>query len=598
MEKIKQRCEIDDSYKWDLSKIYSSNDEIKSDLNRVLLLTEELCSYEGHLLTSSTNLLDAINKYYEVMRLIDKLVVYANMKHHEDMSINSNLALVKRIDSVCDKVFSDISFFTPELLKSDYSLIDSYMKENEELKKYYFVLKDTFRTKEHTLTKEIETLLASLGEIFRNPSDTFDMIDDVDMKFSNIKDSSSNVVELNNSNYSKYIESTDRRVRHDAFYSMYNSYDSLKNTISSTYKGNLKVDSFLAHTRKYDSPMQMSLDDDNISVGLYNKLIDTVNKRIDLLHDYMSVRKNILGLDEMHMYDLHVPLIKDINKNYTYFEAKQLIIEALKPLGDSYIKDLTNLFNSKCIDVYNNKNKRSGAYSWGSYDTLPYVLLNFEGSFNDVSTIAHELGHCMHSFYSNKNKEYHDASYPIFLAEIASTVNEILLNRYCYLNAKDKNEKLYYLNNLMEHIRTTLYRQTQFAEFEKIVHTKTFNDEVLTCDDLCNIYYDLNKKYYGDSVVSDDIIKLEWARIPHFYNSFYVYKYATGISIACRIASDILNNKENAVANYMKFLSSGGCDYPLEILKSVGIDIENDSTIDNALDMFGEALNEFKKLIK
>lgn len=598
MEKIKQRCEIDDSYKWDLSKIYSSNDEINSDLNRVLLLTEELCSYEGHLLTSSTNLLDAINKYYEVMRLIDKLVVYANMKHHEDMSINSNLALVKRIDSVCDKVFSDISFFTPELLKSDYSLIDSYMKENEELKKYYFVLKDTFRTKEHTLTKEIETLLASLGEIFRNPSDTFDMIDDVDMKFSNIKDSSSNVVELNNSNYSKYIESTDRRVRHDAFYSMYNSYDSLKNTISSTYKGNLKVDSFLAHTRKYDSPMQMSLDDDNISVGLYNKLIDTVNKRIDLLHDYMSVRKNILGLDEMHMYDLHVPLIKDINKNYTYFEAKQLIIEALKPLGDSYIKDLTNLFNSKCIDVYNNKNKRSGAYSWGSYDTLPYVLLNFEGSFNDVSTIAHELGHCMHSFYSNKNKEYHDASYPIFLAEIASTVNEILLNRYCYLNAKDKNEKLYYLNNLMEHIRTTLYRQTQFAEFEKIVHTKTFNDEVLTCDDLCNIYYDLNKKYYGDSVVSDDIIKLEWARIPHFYNSFYVYKYATGISIACRIASDILNNKENAVANYMKFLSSGGCDYPLEILKSVGIDIENDSTIDDALDMFGEALNEFKKLIK
>lgn len=598
MEKIKQRCEIDDSYKWDLSKIYSSNDEINSDLNRVLLLTEELCSYEGHLLTSSTNLLDAINKYYEVMRLIDKLVVYANMKHHEDMSINSNLALVKRIDSVCDKVFSDISFFTPELLKSDYSLIDSYMKENEELKKYYFVLKDTFRTKEHTLTKEIETLLASLGEIFRNPSDTFDMIDDVDMKFSNIKDSSSNVVELNNSNYSKYIESTDRRVRHDAFYSMYNSYDSLKNTISSTYKGNLKVNSFLAHTRKYDSPMQMSLDDDNISVGLYNKLIDTVNKRIDLLHDYMSVRKNILGLDEMHMYDLHVPLIKDINKNYTYFEAKQLIIEALKPLGDAYIKDLTNLFNSKCIDVYNNKNKRSGAYSWGSYDTLPYVLLNFEGSFNDVSTIAHELGHCMHSFYSNKNKEYHDASYPIFLAEIASTVNEILLNRYCYLNAKDKNEKLYYLNNLMEHIRTTLYRQTQFAEFEKIVHTKTFNDEVLTCDDLCNIYYDLNKKYYGDSVVSDDIIKLEWARIPHFYNSFYVYKYATGISIACRIASDILNNKENAVANYMKFLSSGGCDYPLEILKSVGIDIENDSTIDDALDMFGEALNEFKKLIK
>lgn len=598
MKKIKQRCEIDDSYKWDLSKIYSSNDEIDDDLDKVLLLTKEFCSYEGHLLDSSTNLLDGINKYYEVMRLIDKLVVYANMKHHEDMSITDNLALVKRIDGVCDKVFSDISFFTPELLKSDYSLIDNYMKENEELKKYEFVLKDTFRTKEHTLTKEIETLLASLREIFRNPSDTFDMIDDVDMKFSDIEDSDNNMVELNNSNYSRYIESTDRRVRHDAFYSMYNGYDDLKNTLSSTYKGNLKVDSFLAHTRNYSSPIQMSLDNDNISVGLYNKLIDIVNKRMDLLHDYMSVRKEVLGLDEIHMYDLYVPLIKDINNKYTYKEAKDLVLSALKPLGDSYIKDLTNLFNSKCIDVYNNKNKRSGAYSWGSYDTLPYVLLNFEGSFNDVSTVAHELGHSMHSFYSHKNKEYHDASYPIFLAEIASTVNEILLNKYCYLNANDKNEKLYYLSNLMEHIRTTLYRQTQFAEFESIVHTKTFNDEVLTCDDFCNIYYDLNKKYYGDNVVSDDIIKLEWARIPHFYNSFYVYKYATGISIACRIANDILNNKDDAVANYMKFLSSGGCDYPLEILKSVGIDIENDSTIDDALDMFGEALKEFKELIK
>ena len=598
MEKIKQRCEVDDSYKWDLSKIYSSNEDVDVDLDRVLLLTKEFCLYEGHLLESSTSLLDGINKYYELLRLIDKLVVYANMKHHEDMSITNNLTLVKRIDGVCDKVFSDISFFIPELLKSDYSLIEGYIKENNGLKKYEFVLKDVFRTKEHTLTKEIETLLASLGDIFRNPSDTFDMIDDVDMCFSDILDSNNNMVELNNSNYSNYIESFDRRVRHDAFYSLYNGYNGFKNTISSIYMGNLKVNSFLARIRNYNSPMHMSLDNDNISVGLYNKLIDTVNKRMDLLHDYMSVRKEVLGLDEMHMYDLYVPLIKDTSKKYTYEEAKDLVISALKVLGDSYIKDLTNLFNSKCIDVYNNKNKRSGAYSWGSYDTLPYVLLNFEGSFNDVSTIAHELGHSMHSFYSNKNKEYHDSSYPIFLAEIASTVNEILLNRYCYMNANDKNEKLYYLNNLLEHIRTTLYRQTQFAEFEGIVHTKTFNNEILTCDDFCNIYYDLNKKYYGDSVVSDDIIKLEWARIPHFYNSFYVYKYATGISIACRIANDILNNKDGAVANYMKFLSSGGCDYPLEILKSVGIDIENDSTIDDALDMFSEALKEFKELIK
>lgn len=598
MEKIKQRCEIDDSYKWDLSMIYKSSNDVLKDLNTLENLTKEFCLYEGHLLDNSTNLLDGINKYYEIVRLIDKIVVYANMKHHEDMSISSNLALVKKVDNICDKVFSNISFFIPELLKSDYSLIEKYIKENKELKKYEFVLKDTFRTKEHTLTKEIEMLLASLGEIFRNPSDTFDMIDDVDMRFSNIKDSNGNIVELNNSNYSKYIESNNREVRCDAFYSMYNGYNNLKNTISSTYKGNLKVDSFLAHTRGYKSPISMSLDNDNISVDLYNKLINTVNKNLYLLHDYMTIRKKILNLDEMHMYDLYVPLVKEIDKKYTYDEAKELVLNALQPLGDTYINDLNNLFNSKCIDIYNNKNKRSGAYSWGSYDTLPYVLLNFGGSFNDVSTIAHELGHSMHSFYSRKYKEYHDASYPIFLAEIASTVNEILLNRYCYNNAKSKEEQLYYLNNLLEHIRTTLYRQTQFAEFESIVHTKTFNDEVLTCDDFCNIYYDLNKKYYGDNVISDDVIKLEWARIPHFYNSFYVYKYATGISIACKIANDILNNKENAISNYMKFLSSGGSDYPLEILKSVGIDIVNDNTIDDALNMFNETLNEFKKILE
>ncbi len=597
-EKIKQRCEIDDKYKWDLSKIYKSSEEVENDLNKILSLTKEFKLYENHLLDSDKTLLEAINKYYEIIRTIDKLVVYANMKHHEDMSISENLALVKKIDNICDKIFSDISFFTPELLKSNYTVVEKYMNENNELKKYEFVLKDTFRTKEHTLTKEIETLLASLGEVFRNPSDTFDMIDDVDLKFSDIKDEDGNIVELNNSTYSKYIKSNNRETRKEAFTSLYNGYDGLKNTISSTFKGNLKVDSFLAKTRKYANPITMSLDNDDISEDLYNKLINKVNERMDLLHQYVELRKEILNLNEMHMYDLYVPLVKNIDKKYTYEEAKELVIKALSPLGDNYIKDLKNLFDSKCIDVFNNKNKRSGAYSWGSYDTLPYVLLNFSGTFNDVSTIAHELGHSMHSFYSHKNKEYHDASYPIFLAEIASTVNEILLNRYCYLNAKDNNEKLYYLNNLMEHIRTTLYRQTQFAEFEAIVHMKTFNDEILTCDDFCNIYYDLNKKYYGPSVINDDLIRLEWARIPHFYNSFYVYKYATGISIACKIANDILNNKENAVSNYMKFLGSGGFDYPLEILKSVGIDIANDNTIDDALSMFEETLKEFKKIKK
>ena len=311
----------------------------------------------------------------------------------------------------------------------------------------------------------------------------------------------------------------------------------------------------------------------------------------------MKVRKEVLNLEEVHMYDVYAPLVKNITKDYTYEEGKELVLKALEPLGSTYISDLKEIFNSNCIDVYNNENKRSGAYSWGSYDTLPYVLLNYEGKFTDVSTIAHELGHSMHSFYSHKNREYHDSGYPIFLAEIASTVNEIFLNKYCSLHAETKEEKAFFLNNLLENLRTTLIRQTMFAEFELIIHDLEEKGEVLTEELLSETYLDLNKKYFPGAV-SDDLIKLEWARIPHFYTSFYVYKYATGISVACKIVSDILNKKEKALENYMKFLSSGGSDFPLEILKKTGIDIANDDTIDKALEMFRDTLNEFKEIMK
>ena len=411
-------------------------------------------------------------------------------------------------------------------------------------------------------------------------------------------DEPSNKVHLTNSNYSNYLKSEDRRVRKEAFDSLYSSYNSYKNTFASLLRGNVKSNFFVSNTRKYNSPLEMSLYGDNIDKKLYTSLIEKVHNNLDIMKEYIKVRKNILKLDEVHMYDVYAPLVNNVSRSYTFEEARTLVLEALKPLGDQYISDLKGLFDSNCIDVYNNDNKRNGAYSWGCYDTLPYVLLNFEGKFYDVSTIAHELGHSMHSLYSVKNQDYHDYGYPIFLAEIASTVNEILLNKYCSLHAKTKEEKAYYLNNLLENFRTTLVRQTMFAEFELLIHDLEEKGEVLTDELLCNTYLNLNKKYFTDEAISDDLIKFEWARIPHFYTSFYVYKYATGIAVASSIVSDILSGKEGALDNYMKFLSSGGSNYPLEILKKVGIDIVNDDTIDKALSMFRETLEEFKEITK
>ena len=593
----KKRSEIDDKYKWDLTKIFKDEKEVYNEIEIVKKEVEDVLKYKNHIMDSDINLYEATTKYFDLMRKIENIVVYSNMDYHTDMSDSKKEKLVGLIDKLTDDISEKLAFYTPEILKSDYSLIEKYISEKEELKTYEFTFKELFREKEHILSLKEEEMMARLGEILSSSEDTFHMLDDVNLKFKNIKDENGNEVELNSSNYSTYIKSYNRDVRRDAFTSMFTSYKNFKNTFSSLLKSNIKSNFFVSRTRKYNSPLEMSLNSDNIDIKLYKNLIDKVNDKLYINHEYMELRKKVLGLDELHMYDVYTPLVKNIEKNYTYDEAKDLVLKALAPLGDTYIKDLTNLFNSNIIDIYPNQNKRSGAYSWGSYDSYPYVLLNFEGKFSDVSTIAHELGHSMHSYYSHKNNPYHLAGYPIFLAEIASTVNEIFLNKYCYKNSTSKEEKLFYLNNLLENYRTTLFRQTMFAEFELKVHELEDSGEVLTEEVFSNIYLDLNKKYFGDNTISDELIKYEWARIPHFYTSFYVYKYATGISVASKIVYDILNEKEGARENYLKFLSSGGNDFPLEILKKTGIDIVNDDTIDKALEMYEDALKDFKALI-
>lgn len=597
MEQIKKREEIDDLYKWDLNKIYNSKKQIENDIATIKKLISKFQKYEGKLLESAKNLLDATKIHFDIIRLIDKLTVYSNMLYHEDMSCSKNQILVGKISKLSDEVFEKLAFYSPELLKSDFAKINDFILEEKDLETYRFVFEDLFREKAHTLSLVEEQLLARLGEVFSGPNDIYEALDDVDLSFSNVIDENNLEIQLNGSNYTRLIKSNNRRVRRDTFLKFYEGYNNFKNTFASCLNASINADYFISKTRKYNSVLEMSLFSNNIDTNLYDKLISKVNDNLDVLHKYVALKKKVLNLDEMHMYDMYVPLISDIDKTYSYEDAKSLVLKALEPLGSDYINDLENVFNSNCIDVYNNKNKRGGAYSWGCYDSDPYVLLNYESTFNDVSTVAHELGHSMHSYYSNKNQEYHNSSYTIFLAEIASVVNEILLNKYAYNHADSKEEKLYYLNNLLESFRTTLYRQTMFAEFEKIIHEMVASNETLTADNLSDVYLSLNKKYYGDSVISDDEISYEWARISHFYSSFYVYKYATGIAIACRIVSDILDNKENAKENYLEFLKSGGKDYSLNILKNVGIDIVNDDTIDKAIEMFNDTLEEFIKVL-
>ena len=589
----KERCEVDKCYKWDLEKIYKTVEDIDKDKQKVEDSVTSLLNYKGHLCDSSDNLYNALKLYFEIERTLDKLIVYSNMKLHEDMSLSSSRTIASKYDKFLDEVSSQISFFSVELLKNDESLIKKYINEDERLKEYEFSIEQVFRDKPYILNEEQEKMMANLGEVLNTPTEIYETLDTTSLSFDDFYINNEKY-SLNQSNYTLYLRDDNREIRKKAFLNYYKEYKKMKDTLSSVLYGNIKANFFISKQRGYKSPLEMYLYAENIPTSLYEKLIKEVSNRIDVSYKYIALRKKVLNLDEMHMYDIYVPLVK-YDKKYTYEEALDIVKEALKPLGDTYIKDLNNIISSSCIDVYHNKNKQTGAYSWGCYDTLPYVLLNFEGTFNDVSTLAHELGHSMHSYYSKINNPYQDASYTIFLAEVASTVNEILLNKYMYKNAKTKNEKLYFLNNLLEMLRTTLIRQTMFAEFEKTLYDMENNGTILTCDVMCKLYYTLNKKYYGNDIVHDTDISLEWARISHFYKGFYVYKYATGISIACKIVKDILDEKDGALDNYLKLLQSGGSNYSTFLLKIVGIDIVNDDTIKNAIDLVDDVIDEFYK---
>ena len=596
MEKTREEIDVKDT--WDLTKIYKSVDEFENDLSSIDKLVDDVVSYKGKIMESSDSLYRFYIAYEKMDRMLMKLFIYASLNRDADTTNSKNQALKMRVMKKNEDISSKTSFISSEMLSVDYDLVLAYIKEDDRLKEFAFDLEKMFRYKSHTLSEAEEAIITEATNAFGTGSDAFNYIDNADINLGKIKDEEGNLVELTNSNYIKYMTSSNRNVRIAAFESMYNYFKGLKNTISACLKGNIKENFFLSKVKKYSSPLEASMYSDNIDISVYKNLIDTIHDNMNLMYDYMDLRKKVLGLDEMHMYDIYVDLVKIDNDDIPFEKGKEIVFNALKPLGDTYINDLKKAFDCRWIDIYPNKGKRSGAYSWGSYDTYPYLLLNYNNTTDSVTTMAHELGHSMHSFYSDKNQNYFNSQYPIFLAEIASTVNEVLLNDYMYKNAKNKNEKIYYIVEMLDKIRATIYRQTMFAEFEMIMHDKESKGIPLTEEEFSNTYYELNKLYYGDNVVSDDLIRYEWARIPHFYTSFYVYKYATGLSAALAIATDILNGKDKARDAYLKFLSSGCSDYPLNILKSVGVDMTTRKPIEKALSFFKVKIEELKELVE
>ena len=598
MEKQKLRSEIDNKYKWDLSSIYKTDEEFLSDINKLHSKINNIKKYENTIMDNAENLYNCLKLECELSMQLDKLHTYAHLKEDEDTTntkYQKYYGLVINLYSEYSKV---TSFITPTLMKYDYKKINEFYKELPKLKdEFEFVLYDIYRSKKYILDENTEKALSHLSKAFDNSQEVYSLLTNSDFTFDNIQVGDKEV-ELTDSNYTRYLTSKDRMVRKSAFDSMYKTYKKYKNTISKCLSNTVESNVAISKLRGYKSALEGELYSDNIDVKIYDNLINSVSNNLEPLFKYYDLKKKLLNLDELHIYDIYVPIIKDNEKTYTYEEAKDLILKSLNILGDGYINDLKKAFDEKWIDVFNNKGKRSGAYSSGSYLTKPFLLLNYEGRLNDVSTLAHELGHSMHSYYSCKNNPYQYHGYTIFVAEVASTVNELLLDNYILNNSNDKDEKIYILNNLLELYKGTLFRQTMFAEFERDIYNDVENGEVLESDYLSNKYYELNKKYFKNSVILDDNIRYEWERIPHFYYYFYVYKYATSICASTFIENEILNGNEEMKDKYLKFLSLGGSMYPVDELKTLGIDMSDKNIIENTISYFNKILDEFEKLNK
>ena len=589
----KLRDDIKDEYKWDLSKIYSSKEDWQKDFDVVKEEILKIKDYKDNFLKDGKKFYEFLKYDENVSRRLEKIYYYAHLNYDAD-TLNEKYKVMMNKVSDLYVIYNELSsFVTPELLKLDKKKLESFYDDEEKLKEYKFNIENIYRYKEHTLDEDKERMLSNLSNCLSSPEEIYEVLTDSDFEYDYIIDENGNKVKFNESNYSLFIKSKDRNIRKKAFEMLHDKYKKYIRTIATIYKSEVETNVVTAKIKNYDSAISASLYSDNVPVKIYDNLIKVVNDNLNVLYNYYDLKKKILSLDEFHMYDTYVEIINKVDKKYTFDEAKEMVISALSVLGDEYISNLKKAFDEKWIDIYHNKGKRSGAYSSGNYDINPYVLLNYEGTLDDVSTLAHELGHSMHTYLSCHNNPYQYSSYEIFVAEVVSTVNELLLANYMLKNSKDKNEKLAIINHILDLYKATLFRQTMFAEFEQKTHSLREQGEVLTSDLLSNIYYDLIKKYFGKNVVCDDLIKYEWARIPHFYYGFYVYKYATGISAASYIVDGILNNKEGQLESYINFLKTGGSMYPLDELKVANIDLTNEEVIQSAIKTFEKYIKEF-----
>lgn len=588
---------MEEKNSWNLQDIFENEEQFKKEKDEIIKKLEEIAKYQGILCDTSDNLFNCYKLYEQALEKFEKVYAYGMLTYHLDMSNQEGIKIFKEVENLGTEFSVKTSFITPEITYADENAIRKYISE-ERFKGYKRDINDILEKKKHVLSKEEENILANFSEVISAPENTFDTLTNAEFKFGTLIDENGKEVELTDSTYTLYLKNKEQKVRKQAFDLMYKKYSEFVNTITEMYISNVKAKSTIAKIRKYNSSIEHAVDNDDASLKVYESLIEAVNEDMTVNYEFLKLKKKMLNLKEMHMYDLYVNPCEQGKDEITYEEAKKEVLNALQILGKEYVNKLQEAFDNRWIDVYAKPNKMGGAYSMGVYGVHPYVLTNFVNSKRDVSTIAHELGHSMHSYYSNKEQNVINANYTIMVAEVASTVNEILLSDYQIKNEKDSKKKAELLYELLEMIRATLFRQAMFAEFEKIVHDKTENNVMLSADDLNDIYYKLNQKYFGNDVDVDEQIKYEWARIPHFYSDFYVYKYCTGVSAAISIASKIINKEPGFVEKYIEMLKQGCAKKSIDLLKMVDVDLESKDTYKRAIDFYNQKINELNEILE
>ncbi len=598
MAEVLTRKDVKNEETWNLESIYETNEKWEEDFESVKAMLPLLVEYKGRLAQSDATLYEGLQLRDEISRRLHKLYTYAHMRYDENTADSFYQAMNDRARTLASQIGATLAFMTPELLEVPEETIASYLDQNPDLALYRHAFDELNREREHVLSEAEEAILAKAGEVLGQSGTTFGMLNNADMKFPKIKGEDGEEAELTHGRFITFMESKDRSVREDAFKAMYGTYSQYTNTLASTLAGSVKKDNFYAEVRKFKTARESALHGNTIPEQVYDGLIEAVHEHLPLLHRYVALRKRILGVDELHMYDMYTPLVSEVEMKVTYEEAKQLMVDGLAPLGPEYKHILEEGLAERWVDVRETRGKRSGAYSSGAYDTQPFILMNWQDNVNNLFTLAHEFGHSVHSYYTRQNQPYAYGDYSIFVAEVASTTNEALLNDYLLKRVTDKNEKLYLLNNQLETFRGTLFRQTMFAEFEHQIHEAARLGQALTPEFLTKTYYALNETYFGEGIVLDEEIGLEWARIPHFYYNYYVYQYATGISAAAALTSQILEEGEPAVERYINnFLKAGSSDYPIEVLKAAGVDMTTKAPVEAALRQFERVLDEFEALL-